>query len=383
MAFTKITLKQVALKAGVSPTTVSSALRARGRMTPELRQKICTLSKEMGYQIDPILSAAMSQLRKKPERRIESVLAWFDMTPARDSLKDNLAHQAVWSEACRQASEMGYRIERFWFHDPDLSPARLGRILRARGIKGILIRQYHQKWDPRPALPMKFDFSDFACVKVSNSFGNPHINFVQADHFACADLALSNLRELGYHRVGLVCPPSIDTLTSRRIYSAYEGFVCHNPEMTRIPTFVDESEQEKKALRMWIRKHKPDAVLSWILPDEFRAMGFTVPETLGVCMLDVFPEFRDCAGVCQNHREIGAAAVRKLCAQLQQGLWGIPSVVTATMIEGRWIHGASLPPKAKNHCHPTSTSSSWQGRGPAFGGASTHLESNTGNSGGL
>lgn len=304
----------------------------------------------MGYEVDPILSAAMSQIRKKAEKRIESTLAWLNATPDPAPFRNNPTFRLVWDEVTKQAQEMGYLIEPFWLYDPGISPARLARILKARGIEGILVLQYYHRVNSGAPPPVDFDFGEFACVSVTTRLTSPDINFVQADHFACAEIALQEMRALGYRRIGLVCPPSIDTLTQRRIYAAYEGFLVHHPEMIRIPTFVDESETKNKALRAWLKKQKPDAVLTWILPEEFRAMGYDVPGQLGVCMLDVFPEFGDCAGVCQNHREIGAAAVRQLTAQLQQGLRGVPQIATAVMVEGHWVPGSSLssrPPKKR------------------------------------
>ncbi len=330
----------VAARAGVSPTTVSAALRGRGKMSHGVRKKIRNLAQEMGYQVDPILSAAMTQMRTRPERRFESVLAWLDATPRRDTVDDSVALRVVLQGASTQAAEMGYLMERFWLDEPGMAPERLARIFRARGIEGIVILQYYRDSSAIPRL--EFDVTGFGCVSVTTRLNGPDIHFAQADHFACAELAMQELAALGYRRIGLVCPPSVDSLTQRRIYAAYEGFVRHHPEMRRIAIFTDESNNEKAALAKWIRAQKPEVVLGWKPPEEFRQMGLSVPDELGVCMLDYLPEFGDCAGVYQNHSEIGAAAVRLLHAQLQQGLRGLPKIPMATMVEGRWTPGNSL-----------------------------------------
>lgn len=349
----KVTMRQVAAEAGVSATAVSSALRGSGRMTSALRERILGVARKMGYQVDPIISAGMAQMRRCPEKRIESVLAWIDATPMRDSVSANPALRLVFDGALAQAAELGYRLERFWLHDPDASPFRLNRILRARGIEAVVVLQYYRQTKYESPPPLVFDFSGLSGVSITTRLSGPEIPFVQADHFACAELALNNIRDLGYQRIGLACSPSVDLLTQYRVHSAYEGFVARHKEMSRVPIFSNESQNENVALRQWLEKARPDAVLGWKPPDEFRALGFKVPEELGVCMLDLLPGLKNVAGVDQNHPAIGAAAVRLVHAQLQQGIRGVPRDTVSTMVHGRWMPGSSLrefkspPPKQR------------------------------------
>jgi len=338
----KVTLRDVAAQVGVSPTTVSSALRGKGRMTDVLRKHINETAHLLGYQVDPIISAGMAQMRKRPERRMQSVLAWLDATPERDTVEKMPVLSLLWRGAFTQAAEMGYDLQRFWLNEPGISPNRLAAILRARGIGGVLVKQYFEGSISESAPEVNFDFSGFACVSAGSRLGGPDIPWAQADLFACTSLALRELRVLGYRRIGLVWGVCVDARTDHRISSAYEGFIRLHPEMIRLPIFVDESKDERKRLLTWLKTEKPDVVLSCKPPDEIRSLGFRVPEDIGVCTLDHFNEFGDCAGVYQNHSEIGAAAVRMLQAQLQQRLRGIPEITTATMVEGRWIPGASL-----------------------------------------
>lgn len=46
----KITIRDVARQAGVTMTTVSSALSGRGRVSPETRERVRTIAEELGYQ---------------------------------------------------------------------------------------------------------------------------------------------------------------------------------------------------------------------------------------------------------------------------------------------------------------------------------------------
>ncbi len=337
-----VNLRKVAARAGVSATTASSALRGTGRMTQALRDHVNEIAREIGYRVDPIISAGMAQLRRNPENRIESAIAWIDATPAKDSLENNPVFRLVWKGAAAQAASLGYSLERFWLHNSTISPARLKGVLRARGIEGAVVLQYYQESASTTAPCLDFDFSNLACASVTTRLSNLDMPFAQADQFACTELAMRELCLLGYRRIGLICPPSLDALTQRRISSAHEGFVSHCSDLIRIPILAKQSRNENAVILNWLKVEKPDVVLGWKHPHEFRAMGFNVPEDIGVCLLDYLPDFGDCAGVYQNHEETGAAVVRLVHAQLKQRIRGIPRIVTGTMVEGAWIPGSSL-----------------------------------------
>ncbi|MFA6960955.1 MAG: LacI family DNA-binding transcriptional regulator [Opitutaceae bacterium] len=337
----KVTLRDIATRANVSATAVSQALRGTGRMSADLRKRIQLIATKMGYRVDPIISAGMAQLRRHPGKRFESILAWLNATPSPDPTQRNPVFRMVWDGARAQAENLGYKLEPFWLNSPDMSPRRLASVFRARGIEGILVLQYYHQ-APLDAPPIEFDFSGFAATSVTTRLSGSDITFAQSDHFGCAMLALQEMHKLGYRRIGLICPPSIDALTQHRVLSAYHGFVSLHADMPRLSVFIDEGVNEANLLTDWLKTEKPEAVLGWKPPSEFEGLGFNIPSDLGVCMVDRVRELGECAGVDQSHHEIGAAAVRQVVSQLQQGLRGVPPLSMATMVEGSWVPGSSL-----------------------------------------
>jgi len=51
------------------------------------------------------------------------------------------------------------------------------------------------------------------------------------------------------------------------------------------------------------------------------------------------------AGIDQNSRETGKAAIQMLISLLNHHERGIPEICRELLIEGRWVPGATLPAK--------------------------------------
>lgn len=59
----QVTLKQIALEAGVSVMTVSRALRNQPSSASATRQRIQQIAERLGYRPNPLVSALMSYRR--------------------------------------------------------------------------------------------------------------------------------------------------------------------------------------------------------------------------------------------------------------------------------------------------------------------------------
>ena len=59
-----VTSKQIAELAGVSRGTVDRALHNRGRVNPEVAQRILQLAEELGYQPNPIGRALVKKAQR-------------------------------------------------------------------------------------------------------------------------------------------------------------------------------------------------------------------------------------------------------------------------------------------------------------------------------
>ena len=93
------------------------------------------------------------------------------------------------------APPLGYRVEPFWVHPKEMPAARLDKILRARGVRGIIL----------PSLPAGVEGIDFlwepyAVVALSETVLTPRVHSVQVGTSSNIRTIIENLAELGYRK---------------------------------------------------------------------------------------------------------------------------------------------------------------------------------------
>lgn len=341
----KITVREIARRAGVSPMTVSHALRGTGRVGAPLRKKIKALARKLDYRVDPIIAAGLSQMRRSPEARFQSSIALIEAVPTRDFVTKHLTLGTIFKGAKAYAEQLGYKLDRFWLNDPEMNPARLKRVMASRNINGALIMFLQDRENDEQSVRFDFDLNGLASASVSTELPVAGMHFAMSDHFNCVTTAMHELKLLGYRRIGLVCSRVVDVLSGHRFSYAYHG--CQTDGMKRAPIPVFDAmptseESYHDGIGRWIKEHRIDAALGWLMPSMLEAHGYRVPADVGVACLDKLVHMKGVAGIDQNHEAIGAAAVRLVVGQLQNGERGLPTAPTAVLVEGRWVAGASV-----------------------------------------
>ena len=94
-----------------------------------------------------------------------------------------------------------------------------------------------------------------------------------------------------------------------------------------------------------MQQHRPEVLISKraFVQQRLDERGVSIPGD--VAFVDIFLEKFDgsTAGVRQNNSTVGQQAVEILVGQLHQHKYGLPSFPTATLVEGTWFDGESLP----------------------------------------
>ena len=329
----------VADAAGVHLSTVSLALRNNERLSPATRERIQALAQKMGYTPNPLVSLLMARVRRR-NTGYKGTLGFLYTVAADSSKLRGSVHRNFLVGARRRAQELGYRLDEFFMDGPE-SSRRLSTIFRARGISGVVIA--HLTGPACPGRRLSLDLTGLAAASVGIPFAEPQLHYVANDQYMRAIIAARELLALGYRRIGLVLEGSFDTGMAHRCSAGYWAVQEYTEEVEPIPIHRQRSG-DKTTLAQWLKKHRPDAVLSTssnVLP-AIRATGRQVPEDIGFAHLDWLPEHGEIAGVHGNSERTGAAAVELVVSQLHRGESGLPPRAMSHLVTGSWVPGPTL-----------------------------------------
>ncbi|MGE9291350.1 MAG: LacI family DNA-binding transcriptional regulator [Puniceicoccales bacterium] len=340
----RITMSDLAREAGVSKNTVSLALRNDPQIPPATRTRIQELATAMGYQRNPIVSHLMAELRSGSSRSAKATLALIN---ANENLRAFQDHPTIptYVEGCRRrAHHLGYGLDTFWLHEADLNGDRLNRILKARGIRGILLVGLMES----NRLPERFQstWMRYPSVVTGVRTRKPALSFACTDHHIIALRAFEKALELGYQRPGLVLDQTIDRLVEGRFTAGFQiGQQAVAPDC-RLPPFyeVSPSPTAPAAFLQWLDRGKPDVlftlynyVRTWL-----EKSGYQIPRDIGLIQLEHRKDNPEWAGMNQHNDLCGEAAVDMLISMIHGGETTVPPFPRATLIGGTWVEGKTV-----------------------------------------
>ena len=338
----RISLRDVAKVVGVSHVTVSLALRHDPRVSAVRRCEIEAAAERLGYRPDPMLSSLAAYRQSRHPATICSTIAWLNQWADPKALLRLHEFEAYWRGAGETAARLGYRLEEFVI-GPDLSAARLQKILTTRNVRGILIPPHLNGLD----LP-GFDWSLFSVVRFGASVKQPRAHIVTSDQTKCAAMAFMRIHERGYRRIGYVSSRRYDRNTKGNFRA---GYLSGQDQLTPVkahlpPLFIEENPTaaDARLFRRWLRSAAPDAIITsqGELPRLLDEIGWKVPRDVAVATLSIADGHFD-SGVDQNSVEIGRVAASTLASLVHQNERGIPEYCRRILVEGRWVDGTSLP----------------------------------------
>ena len=357
----RVTLADIAAKAGVHVTTVSLALRNNPRLPASTRDRIQALARQMGYRPDPFLRALVSYRGKIMERRNTPTLAYVTNWNTRWGWKKVTAHGAFFAGAQAKANEFGYRLEHFWLHELGLTQDRLSRMLYARGITGLIIASHSREMGDE----LQLDWKNFSAVKIDYFPHHPKLHNVTNNQCSVIRLAMQKVIAAGYRRTGFVMHRGWDHAVDHNWTAGYLCEQQHLPVKDRVPAHIFPQpnpvarwfhehnalvQVDFKPFEKWLNRHQPEVLISkaaYVLP-ALERMGIKIPRDLAFVDLFLDKVEGSMAGVRQNHETVGAVAVEILAGQLQHNTFGVPEIPTTTFVEGTWYDGLSCPPRARN-----------------------------------
>lgn len=358
MPSARVTMKQLAARARVHPSTVSRALRGAPEIPEPTRRRIVALAQKLHFRPDPALAALNAYRRTVRPRAYQATIALVGV-----GLGGRLPAGGSWLDlyrrgAMNRAEALGYRTG--FFHLPPDDPAaaaRLADALQARRIAGVLLLSL-----PLEVQTLPFPWEQFACVTFGFSLAKPSLHRVSSNHFGAMVLALKRLHELGYRRPGLVLTHDTDSPErhgATSIPRLWEGaYLTEAPRLFAppLPPVCYAGRAEERGVLEWIEHWRPDVVISQIphLSAVLAQSGWAVPERIAVALTHV-DGTPGAAGLRQSSPEIGATAVDLLTGMLHRHEIGVPDHPVHVLVEARWQDGPSAPPR-RAHSHAPSAS---------------------------
>lgn len=333
------TVRSLARSLGLSHTTVSDALRGKGRVDPATIARVEKAAREAGYRRNPLAAAVMSELRRSRGATFRGVLAAVDLLEPQRRDPHGAFHGELVQGGRERAVSLGFKLEEFVVGQGGMTVPRLDSILQSRGIHGVLLLPswYAPDWSG-------LNWSRYAAVYTDYVIDRPPLHCVCCNHYRSMVGVLSRLLERGYRRPGLYLERGRDDRTQRRFSAAFRSFQENEAGVEIVPPLMMEADRRKQEFVTWFRRHKPDAVLGHFTEaiEWMEECGAKVPDTAAFVSLNLLYKTRPSAGLDQQPRELGARAAELLIAQLQRNERGIPEWPTTTTIPARWVEGPTV-----------------------------------------
>ncbi|MBE7539227.1 MAG: LacI family DNA-binding transcriptional regulator [Opitutaceae bacterium] len=328
----RVTLRDIAARCDLSAMAVSLALRGHPSIPEATRERVRAAAMRLDYRPDPALAALNHYRHQRTPTAPGYVLAYVTCFEKRNGWQQSPFFRRAYRGAFEQAELLGYRMEHAWLTEPGVTGERFAQVLEARGIRGMVIAPM-----PRPASRLQLPWARFSCVAIGPSLIAPVLNSACGDQYQAIMLALERLRLMGYRRIGLMVHPDAD----RRHQGKYQAAVAFTATRETPPPLVAEDPSDDD-LRGWLRRHRPDVVISDVDAnyDRLTSLGLRVPQDLGFASL-VRSGRREISGVETFPEQIAGAAVLRLQQALYGNETGVPELPSCTFLPGKWVDGST------------------------------------------
>lgn len=332
------TLQQIADIVGVSRSTVSLALRSHPSIPKKTRERIVQCAGKIDYRPNPLISTLMTNLRMKSASRRHCTLAYI--TPYSVSLMNDFpAARRYYEGSKKRAGELGYDLAYFQYGDGALPDLRIGKILHARNISGVLLSPGRFA---NYSITLPWD--NICTATLGYTLHAPMLNRSVNHQFHTVSMAIKKAAQYGYTRIGLLLNETDDQKTEHLLMAGFLAWQTTLPVKMRIPILWQDLLSDLK-LKQWFLKYKPGVVLvlryTWV--ERIRAIGLKIPGDVALALLDRSDAHGNVAGIDQRPDLVGAAGIDLVAQDLATSNYGPPAAPKTLLTEGIWVDGITLP----------------------------------------
>jgi LacI family transcriptional regulator len=319
------TLRTLAAALGLSPSTISLALRGDPRIRPGTIARARAAAASAGYHADPVVSEGLSRARRREFFR--ETIAW-----ALDRARGDTPWLApLFAAAEARAGLLGYRLEFIRLSREPASLRRAARTWRARGVRGVILGPFAETWE-EPGLP----WDDFVWLSVGDSVAHPRLHRVGRDYALDIESAIEHLARRGLRRPGFVEERLVHHLFHQPMLRA----ALHHYHLRgerRAEAFIElESGAPVAPFRSWLRRLRPDCLLlarplRLASPDLEAATGDLPRVILSLEEADAHS-----TGFTPNYGPMGESAVNLLHRLVHHPARGVPRERQSALISSIW-----------------------------------------------
>lgn len=338
---TRLSLRDLAAKLNVSHTTVSLALRNSPRITAAVRKRVQREARKAGYFSDPTVSTLMARLRTIRTSAVRETLGLITAWSTRQGWREAPNPARFLAGAERRAQETGFTLEEFWLREPAMTSRRMSRILRARGIRGLILCPL-----PSAGGKLALEWGHFCCVTKGLTVQHPPVHRVVSSHYEDMHLVMVELARREYRRTGLVLGEAMNERVDRAWLASFLLHQLDAPEGDRVPPLITRAADAEGEFVRWFLAHRPEVILytEQPVPAWLEGLKLKVPQDVGLVHLDWSPHLGSLAGIDSAPELKGMAAIDLLIGQLQANELGTPKHEKIIAVRGHWVDGESLRP---------------------------------------
>jgi LacI family transcriptional regulator len=319
-------------------------LSGAAKVAKSTQLRVLAAATATGYHHNTLVGQVMRATRRGVAQNHLGTLAF--VTPVADSHEWRATPTLCrnWEAARARAESFGFGITEFTLSSRGMTGRRLGEILTARGISGVLLAAF-----PTEPHEISLPWDDFAFVQMGHRIKSPRLDCVMSDHTEAVTMAARTIAGCGCCRIGLAIEKYQDEITDGRWSLGYAGLRASVPDLAEIPPLLP-AQMDADVFLKWVDRHKVDCILTLSTfrnePNHMDAWLATLeqhaPRDIGLVSLDVTSVHADWSGVEQHSEEIGRAAVDLLFAKLQAGERGVPRLPRTLQVHGHWRDGRTL-----------------------------------------
>jgi len=324
----KATLKEVARAAGVSTQTVSRVVNQHPDVAEDTRQHVQLLIKSLGYQPNSIARSLITR-RSSILGVVATGLEYYGPIAMLVGIQ-------------QEAERLGYSLTLLLTHEPEKEDfSAMLYELAGRQVDGIIwaVPPVGQNRS-RTMAPLTRNLPPIIFLNQPD----PAFGVVTIDNRQGAALVVNHLIEQGYQKIGIITGPltwweaterragwqqalssygfaapaslqAVGDWTAQGGAHAFDTLLLNNPDLDAV-----FASNDQMALGVLKAAHR---------------LGLSVPQQLGVCGFDDYPEstffIPSLTTIRQPLRELGAAAVREVVQSIQSlriGISAEPTTIT-------------------------------------------------------